>query len=604
MDLSAPRGCILVSQPYLFGASHEDMLEALPAEYRQLPHQPVELEMASLIKKALASNDWSAAKRELTARYNADIAPLIEKHPDYRVFYFGSAPIALAMQLGYLLGTGHAIEPIPHHHEHRTWGWRADNAAAPAAVAPTKLPTAKDRSPGVAAIRVSTSHRVDDRATRASMLETPLVEFEIALTEPSEDAFSSLAEVTAVAKEFRKALDVISDDFTGIERVHLFASVQPSVAVLLGAQISQAMHPPVQTYQYQRDAAPGPTHKPAILIGGRTRPAPPPLSDEERARAATDRSNLQKDLKRLKGLASREPRPHAADATWLSPIFGDAVEQRSPQLGRHWNQLPTLAKTPLPQTSVAIDARGVEDSFCLGADDQWQLDDHWLRTLSTRLPDQDERRSALRLLLLHESVHRGLQGLTRTQSRGIGRFPKVLEEIDYQADVWAMFYEYAHAQSQDPEIVADAKAFFMRLINAATETMWAFDDYGQLLEEIQIRRFNRYLIWYWQYLRIERTAPSSSDSRQTLIDVLDILVDRPVIELAGPAIITREQRIYLSFELPAPAVRELAVYDDGKLYRVGETGSLSIQELLDAVRGRNGAAIRDVLRAAAEQIIR
>ena len=273
MDLSLPRGCILISQPYLFGASHEDMLKALPAEWRQLPHPLVELSMSSLIDKALASNDWSAAKRELTARYNADIAPLIEAHPDYRVVYFGSAPIALAMQLGYLLGTGHAIEPIPHHHQLRTWGWHVDSAAAPAAVAPTAFPEAKDRSPGVAAIRVSTSHRVDARATRASMLERPLVEVEIALTEPSEDAFSSLAEVTDVAKAFRKALDVISDDFTGIERVHLFASVQPSVALLLGAQISQAMHPPVQTYQYQRDAAPGPTHKPAILIGGRTRPA-------------------------------------------------------------------------------------------------------------------------------------------------------------------------------------------------------------------------------------------------------------------------------------------------------------------------------------------
>ena len=51
--------------------------------------------------------------------------------------------------------------------------------------------------------------------------------------------------------------------------------------------------------------------------------------------------------------------------------------------------------------------------------------------------NENERRRALRQLVLHEAVHRGPQALTRTSSQGIGRFPKMLEEIDYHADDFA-----------------------------------------------------------------------------------------------------------------------------------------------------------------------
>jgi hypothetical protein len=45
------------------------------------------------------------------------------------------------------------------------------------------------------------------------------------------------------------------------------------------------------------------------------------------------------------------------------------------------------------------------------------------------------------------------------------------------------------------------------------------------MAQIEIRRLNRYLIWYWQLLRLERCS--------NLHGILQVLADRPLIEVAG-----------------------------------------------------------------------
>lgn len=55
--------------------------------------------------------------------------------------------------------------------------------------------------------------------------------------------------------------------------------------------------------------------------------------------------------------------------------------------------------------------------------------------------------------------------------------------------------------------------------------MWAFDDRGKV-EEIQIKRVSRYLIWYWQYVLIERYG-------NTRDEIITILEEKPLIEING-----------------------------------------------------------------------
>jgi hypothetical protein len=202
--------------------------------------------------------------------------------------------------------------------------------------------------------------------------------------------------------------------------------------------------------------------------------------------------------------------------------------------------------------------------------------------------------------VLHELAHRGRQALTRTSSVEIGRFPKVLEEIDYHADVWAMLHEYALTEGRSPTAVADPPRFFMELIRIATETMWVFDDEGPPLRELQIRRLNRYLIWYWQYLHLEHAAECGG----TLDTVLSVLAQRPIIELAGPTVLTRNERVFFELDTARVKAPELALYHEGGLYRHGSRPDFRLEELLDGARTRHGKKMRDVLRGAFGQMVR
>ncbi|ACY14761.1 SAVED domain-containing protein [Haliangium ochraceum] len=605
---SAPEKFILLSQSGLFPIAHEDMARAASAYHPGCLQRELQLDLREASAHALASGDWSAARRAVDEAFAARIEPVREQCPGYTFLYFGSAPVPLAFHLGTRLGTGAIIDIVPRDHATGAWQWR--ERAPRAELVPATLPDERDRSEGVAIVRVSSSHRVDPVLTRELVreqtYETLLFEVDIALRAPAEDAFSNVAEMCALAAEFRRVLDAIGERFPGIRRVHLFASVQPGVALLLGAQVSR-MHPEIQTYQYRRDGDRGARHEPALVSNGRGRRPPRVLSDDEIQRAAQDRVHLSEDLERMKGFADNaSERSNATGDTWLHQVLGARESERAPALqAPPWAFLPPLVKTELMRTEIEREITSVDDSFCLDADSKrWRLDDRWLAQLAERLPDDGERRCALRLLLLHEAAHRGPQGLTRATSQGMGRFPKVLEEIDYHADLWAMLHERALEALQPTRgELGDVAGYFCKLIGIATETMWAFDDGGEPLPEIQIRRLNRYLIWYWQWLHLKVAGQSSGSERLTLAEALEILSSRPHIELAGPRIRAHDQRVFYLLE-DRPSVPELAVYHEGKLFRFGHTLPFDIPTLLSAIAARDGEAALEILRAAAEHILR
>lgn len=597
MSDTLPSGLLLLSHPEQIGITAKDMTDALPDAYKGLPRDTVEIDMVDIVRQAIRSQDWGAAGRALEEQFHTKIKPLRERHPDYHIVYFGASPVPLAIDLGFMLETWQNIEIIPHHHARRAWAWGSEQESPPPRLAELTLPDHTDRTVGQAIIRVSTSHRVDPLATKRVVPEA-LLEIDIALEHPAEDAFRSLAEMEQVAQAFRRALDVIGDRFTGIRHVHLFASVQPGMALLLGAQINKTMHPAVQTYQYARNAESTVFHVPALLINGPRRAESVPLTGDQEADAARDRVALAKDLERMKGFADREPKDGAKP--WIANIL--MLPEAPPAFSGAWRALPALQKTPLTRTHIDVASRAVEDSFRLSPSNEWQLSDTWLVRLAHRIPEEAKRHRALRMLVLHEAVHRGQQGLTRTLSQGVGRFPKMLEEVDYHADVWAMLYEHALTSMQSPGEIKNPQTFFMELVQLATETMWAFDDDGPPLREIQIRRLNRYLIWYWQYLLLERGTGHGDE--MTLDAVLSLLAQRPTIELAGPMVLAHDERVFFALDEARMTTPELGIYFQGRIFRHGERLDFSIPALLDGVRRRDGAKIIEALRGAAEQTAR
>jgi hypothetical protein len=198
-----------------------------------------------------------------------------------------------------------------------------------------------------------------------------------------------------------------------------------------------------------------------------------------------------------------------------------------------------------------------------------------------------------RMFLLHEGVHLATHRLSRETSVQVGRLPKVLEAVDYEADVWAMLHEFALAR-QDGGGVDDVRSFFMRIAGAAIEVFWAFDEGRQPLARMQVRRVNRYLLWYWQLVRLEAASSRS--------EVFEVLAQRPIIELAGLRLLARGERVFQELAPDRAANLELGVLHAHALHRLPEGPAMPLSDLLEGFRTRNGARVLTALRAAYDQI--
>jgi hypothetical protein len=561
---------ILLTQPFYWQISRQEMQQALSAEDLSGAID-ISIDTREEINQALLAHDWISAKHALKKMFQERLAP----HQGAPLRYFGSAPISTGIYLGYLVSNWWPVRVFQQHH--RTKEWSPAQSQAPR-IREVSWPTERDRTYGEAVIRVSTSHVVEPAVTR-QLIANPVLELDLGLAEPSEDALSTHDEIALIAAQFKSALDLIADRFSGVHTIHLFASVQTGVAFLLGTQINKGKHPKIQTYHYERSAQPN--HRRAILINGEESIAARTLRPQEITQAKEDRARLAQSLRQLSA------RSHTT--SWLESLGLSADVMPS----LRWSSLPALQDTPLLRTSVDEETTQVSDSFSLDLhSNRWQLDDHWLAHLSSRVSSPEDRCRALRLLVLHEAIHRGPQRLTRTSSHRIGRFARVVEEMDYLADVWAMLHEVVFYQEGRPH-----RELLLSLIKIATEAMWAFDDHNPTPQEIQIRRLHRYLVWYWQYLSIEAEPAETSLSR-----LASLLSEHPCIEVVGPEIAIRDGRTF--YVLGALKEPEIALYQGGKLYRHGSRSGLSIEALFDAVSRRDGVGFIDSLRGAFDQTVR
>jgi hypothetical protein len=198
---------------------------------------------------------------------------------------------------------------------------------------------------------------------------------------------------------------------------------------------------------------------------------------------------------------------------------------------------------------------------------------------------------AARLFFFHESLHYANEGhqLTKGTADGIGQFPKVIEEADYQADVWALLTDYRYCQMYDvARVKAGVKEFFCNAIDTAVETMWSFVGDGSELDLIQIRSMNRFLNWYWQWVRIANLSGTGS-----LPEVVKILLDKPVIEFAGAPMTLRVHRIYYRLKGINLVQLQLATFSKNKVRRFSPT---TIRSIVDGFRQLNGEKIKEGLK--------
>lgn len=542
----------------------------LDSEALKLPSRCLSLDDPEASLDETAELDWASAQSAIVSLFRASIEP--ELRGGARVVYLGATPIPLAMQLGYLLGSWTDVDPYQCHHETGEWLWRERTGGASIVRIVGLVSELRSSTPCDVIIRVTSDPEINASAT-AAMVPDALMQVDVTREPRGRDALESREDLEGLAAAFQTTLDDLSDRLPRAT-FHVFAAVPVAMALELGRRVSPTRHRPVLVYQLV--AREDPRFKLAFELQGASNSRARPIAAGDAERAATERAMWRDELLALSARASTMQDP----TSW---------RQAHPALRRPpWSDLPDFPVVSPVLGAVALERTDVEGFLYDRGENAWVLADELLLAIAHRLSGEADRRAAARLFYLHEGLHEQVQGVTAATSQSVGRFPRVLEELDYQADTWALLQELDAGMALGVIDNDEAIHFLKKHVWIATETFWAFDAGDDALSEIQVRRMNRYLLWYWQSLKLERCPD--------LADAIGVLATKPVIEIAGLESFMRAGRPFYRLD-PRRANRlEVAVIDGVALRRRPDGHAYPLGELVEGFRARSGETVLRALR--------
>jgi hypothetical protein len=536
----------------------------------------VEIRPARLTLESTRDADWVVLAREQRRMWEREVGRLRSRYPGAGIVYFGLAPIPLAIHLGSLTERWPTVHVFQRRHN-ADRSWQYAGGTAPQLAGPDG-PNELVRSVDPVLVAVSITNAVDIDAARAVLGPTS-AEISVRSEPVGEDVLHSEESVRAVADRFREALNLVERNRPGAADVHLFAAVPCGVAFLLGSCITPTRDANVVTYQYHRG------HEPRLLealrVPERTVPAAPVTADERDRAAGLRRSWEGQRASLVSFLRGSEASP------WWTLLSKLRQHVDRGALGGLELALDTPLTCPIDLADTDIDGFRFDPVKRV-----WLLSDQLLRAVGRHVASAEIDRAG-RMLLLHEALHHGRQNLTFNTATQIRLAPKVLEELDYRADVWAMLHEFAYEGLVDLPW-PDQREGLLGILGTALTTMWAFDDdreHGFL----EVRRISRYLIWYTVLARVERA--------QTIDEALATLAEKPTVDLVGPSVRVRDDRLVAKLDGRSGGIHELVMLDRrGDLRRIGDTNAVSVVQLAVALGQHDGATVRAVLRGILEQV--
>ncbi len=581
--MDTPKGLIILLHNGFTKIAIDEVLAALPHQWHGLHREVKEINYSELLElQKLYDTGYEQYALEHRRYFANDILPVLNAHPDYKVVYFGMAPIPLCMDFGHLFHNYRDIDIYQRHHVSKRWYINLEtDQQVENKLEVTGLPDQQQKGISDALIRLNISHNINPDDTYEILPNA--AEIDIQLEHAGEDAITSSKKMLEVGESIKKAFDELSNNRSGIETVHFFASIPCGLAFLAGTKISPNIHSYIQTYQYSRTKEP--KYKKALLIKAQLRPERK-IGEEEKKKADELRGLCNEELTKNVKQYCQHNKDMSVGRKWyegLVPGVNSSIMNT-----KFWTDLPALYETSLKDDSFDFETEVVNDGFYWRMN-KWFVDDNFFISLNNRLSNPEDILKAVRLFLFHEAVHYKKHKLTDLTSVNIGSFPKVLETADYQADVYAIMNEYGYHLKMKGEI-QNPKQFFMDTIKVATETMWSFDDAGLALEVIQIRRLNRYMIWYWIYARIESDGNS-------IDEIISIFEEKPVIELNGLKTKEENNRFFFELEKRKDQPLELAIFYKNHLVRDGSASNLPIEGLVNGIKEMKGEKVLDVMRS-------
>jgi hypothetical protein len=257
---------LVIAQPTLGIVTDEEIASALSPH--KLVVRRVDIAPMQQLGPKLVLPNWPQLADRQTEIVRTIVVPALHTYPTPHIAYFGMAPVALGIHLGSLLSGLVPVSVFQRSHRNGNWRWPDDHRTQDAVR--TGLPLTPRQDVGSVVLRVSSSVPIEPTLTR-EVVTAPLAEIDLTLRDPAPDALRSEADVIEVAAAVQQTLDEISKQLPNATVVHLFAAVPGALALRIGMAINPNIHPPIQTYHFDRNLSP--RYRPALLLNaGRNSP--------------------------------------------------------------------------------------------------------------------------------------------------------------------------------------------------------------------------------------------------------------------------------------------------------------------------------------------
>lgn len=576
-------GLIIIIHSGLRTITNQEVLDSLPVDMLMLDREI--LRVGEVITLGNERNiHWQSHSRIQTKWFRSEFQEAISNYPNYQILYFGLTHIPFAMHLGNLIGDQRKVLIYQYRQSEDTWRWaKEDNEVRENKFDLKGLPNETIHGAQDAVIRIGSYVAVSPSDTKP-VISNAAKEIDINILDPGPFALSSRIEVERLAEQFYKAVHVLCAKVPDLRTIHIFAAVPTGLAFLLGQHISPNKDAPAKIYHFKKNA--NPKYRKALTLQADGQ-EPVRIEDDDLAKIQNLRAGIIDQFEDKVKPKIEETIEYPESWLPLSLAKIGLPYYSSPT----WNGLASISKTYLLE-DVISESLNPDDQDEFYASGKWYFSDELLHALQLRIIDEPKILQAIRLFLFHEALHLETHGVTASTARKIGQFPKVVETLDYQADVYALLYEYAFFHSPTKGDFEPSKVFILSAIDLMLETMWAFDLFDNP-EEIQQRRLNRYLIWQFQYCQIRY------ESCKGIEDVLKILSLKPDIEIKGlDASFDPEGKYILSLVSTDKSRLGIAAIVNQRLYRFGYDESImNLKDLLNGFIRKDSRKIRGVLKS-------
>lgn len=236
---------VIILHDNLGPANIDDIFHALE------PQQPFGLPLR--LNSSIEDIGWTGAAEFQKQQVDDLVANAAEHLARFAVFPLSEIP--LLIHFGYVLGDTKDVELYQYHRDRNAWDWSQDAIIEADDLVVSGEPDSERTEEIEVCIRLSLSAVIQPRAT-IDIVGTLPVEIDITSSNPTRGWLSSPDQLVALRQRFREVIDLVIARVPNCTRIHLFYAGPAPGAVAIGQSINPRMTPPIQLYEYDRNATP------------------------------------------------------------------------------------------------------------------------------------------------------------------------------------------------------------------------------------------------------------------------------------------------------------------------------------------------------------